>query len=74
MHRTGRVKTWNAERGYGFVEPDDGGRDVFIHISALPDDLDGLEPGTSVRFEDGISPRDGKPCGTHVAVLSPLAS
>src|SRR5215471_18949755 len=35
MAMTGKVKFYNGERGYGFIKPDDGGRDIFVHVTAV---------------------------------------
>ena len=48
----GTVKWFNAVKGYGFIEPDDGGKDAFVHISAVQSaGLDGLREGQKVDFE-----------------------
>ena len=52
MAQTGIVKFFNGERGYGFIKPDDGGRDVFVHITALEQaDLRTLTEGQRVTFD-----------------------
>jgi cold shock protein len=49
---TGTVKWFNATKGYGFIEPDGGGKDVFIHISAVEKaGLSDLREGDKVSFE-----------------------
>ena len=49
---TGTVKWFNSQKGYGFIQPDGGGKDVFVHISAVQSSgLPGLEDGQKVRFE-----------------------
>ncbi len=49
---TGTVKFFRADRGFGFITPDDGGKDVFVHSSALEgSDLDNLTEGQKVSFE-----------------------
>jgi len=49
---TGTVKFFNATRGYGFIAPDDGSKDVFVHISAVERaGLDHLAEGQKVQFE-----------------------
>ena len=52
MAMTGIVKFFNAERGYGFIKPDDGGRDVFVHITAGEKaGLKNLTEGQRITFE-----------------------
>jgi CspA family cold shock protein len=52
MAQTGVVKFFNGERGYGFVKPDDGGRDVFVHITAVEQaGLKGLNEGQKISFD-----------------------
>ena len=49
---TGTVKWFNTTKGYGFIEPDDGGKDVFIHITALQQaGLRSLDDGQKVSYE-----------------------
>ena len=52
MAQTGIVKFFNSERGYGFVKPDDGGRDVFVHITAVEQaGLKSLNEGQRISFD-----------------------
>jgi CspA family cold shock protein len=52
MANTGTVKFFNGERGYGFIKPDDGGRDVFVHITAVEQaGLKSLNEGQHVTFD-----------------------
>ncbi len=56
----GTVKWFNAVKGYGFIEPEDGGRDVFVHVSACERaGISTLNEGQKLEFE--LAPgRDGK--------------
>lgn len=56
----GTVKWFNAEKGFGFIQPDDGGKDVFVHISAVQKaGLKGLEERQPIEYEL-IDGRDGR--------------
>jgi len=60
MAKTGTVKWFNTQKGYGFIAPDDGGKDAFVHITAVEQaGWDGLREGQKVSF-DIESGRDGK--------------
>ena len=50
----GKIKWFNPTKGYGFIENDEGGKDIFLHISALEQaGIDNLEEGQAVSFEIG---------------------
>jgi cold shock protein len=52
MAMSGTVKFFNGERGYGFIKPDDGGRDVFVHITAVERaGLKSLAEGQRISFD-----------------------
>ena len=57
----GTVKWFNSTKGYGFIQPDDGGKDVFVHVSAVErSDLGSLNEGQKVEFELERDKRTGK--------------
>ena len=56
----GTVKWFNSTKGYGFIEPEDGGADVFVHITAVQaSGMDGLDEGQKLSF-DLEEARNGK--------------
>jgi CspA family cold shock protein len=58
---TGTVKWFNATKGFGFIQPDDGGKDAFVHISAVERaGMDRLIEGQKVEFELVSDRRSGK--------------
>ena len=64
---TGQVKWFNAEKGYGFIKPDDGGEDVFVHISVVQ------KAGLVITTEDKVifeteEGRDGRPRVSEIAM------
>jgi len=63
---SGTVKWFNAGKGFGFITPDDGGEDLFVHVSEIRGDGEAnLNDGQKVDFEVG----EGKkgPCATNVS-------
>jgi len=58
---TGKVKWFNAQKGFGFIEPDGGGSDAFVHISAVERaGLYSLNEGQKVTFEVTRDPKTGR--------------
>ncbi|QYF88074.1 cold-shock protein [Brevundimonas sp. PAMC22021] len=58
---TGTVKWYNPTKGYGFIQPDDGGKDVFVHVSAVEGaGLRGLDENQKISYEIERDRRSGK--------------
>ena len=58
---TGTVKWFNPTKGYGFIQPDDGSTDVFVHISAVERaGLKSLAEGAKISYELKVDPKKGK--------------
>ena len=61
MAKTGTVKFFNTDKGYGFIQPDDGGKDVFVHISAVERaNMRTLTEGQKISYEVETDRRSGK--------------
>jgi len=57
----GTVKFYNDQKGFGFIEPEDGSKDVFVHATALERaGMSGLSEGQKVSFETEVDNRSGK--------------
>ena len=65
MPQTGILQTWNEERGFGFIAPTEGGRELFVHISAFPRDGSRPTVGETLSYESG-SGADGRPQAVRV--------
>lgn len=64
---TGTVKWFNSQKGYGFIQPDSGGPDVFVHISAVErSGLSGLNDGQKVSYELVADRRSGKSTAENI--------
>jgi cold shock protein len=67
---TGTVKWFNGQKGYGFIQPDDGGKDVFVHISAVErSGLTDLREGQKISYEILTDRRTGKSSAGNLQVM-----
>jgi cold shock protein len=68
MMATGTVKFFNMQKGYGFIQPSDGSKDVFVHISAVQrSGMQSLVEGQKVSFE--VVTERGKPAAANLQAL-----
>lgn len=66
---SGTVKFYNETKGYGFIEPENGGKDIFVHATALERcGLTALSEGQKVSFETDVDARSGKPAVSKIEV------
>jgi cold shock protein len=65
----GTVKWFNPTKGFGFIAPEDGSQDVFVHISAVQQaGIGTLNEGQRVRFEAQRNPKNGKTSAANLAI------
>jgi CspA family cold shock protein len=66
---TGTVKWFNEQKGYGFIQPNQGGKDVFVHISAVErSGLSGLAEGQKISYEVQADRRSGKESAANLKI------
>jgi len=64
---SGKVKWFNYKKGYGFITPNEGEKDVFVHITAVHEaGLRGLDEGQEISYE--LKEENGKTCATNLTV------
>jgi CspA family cold shock protein len=68
--QTGKVKWFNGQKGFGFIAPEGGGNDVFVHISAVERaGLTGLAEGQKVSYELAVDKRSGKSSADQLRIV-----
>ena len=66
---TGTVKFYDGQKGFGFIQPEDGSKDVFVHATALERaNIRGLSEGQKVRFDTQVDQRSGKTAVSTIEV------
>jgi cold shock protein len=66
----GTVKWFNPAKGFGFIQPDSGGADIFVHISAVERaGLSSLNEGQKVSFDEERDPKKGKTSAVNIKAL-----
>lgn len=67
---TGTVKWFNSDKGYGFIQPDTGGKDVFVHVTAVEAaGMRSLSDGQKISFEETPDRKSGKMSATNLRAL-----
>ena len=65
---TGKVKWFDAKKGFGFITPDDGGKDAFLHVSALQTaNIQSVSDGQAVSYE--LTEQRGKMAASNIALI-----
>lgn len=68
---TAVMVSWIDKKGFGFARRDDGAKgEVYVHKSALPVGLRGLNPGTRIEFDESETPRTRRPSAVNVRVIA----
>ena len=65
---TGKIKWFDAKKGFGFISPDDGGKDAFLHVSALQAaNIQSVNDGQAVSYE--LTEQRGKMAASEIALI-----